>query len=137
MSLPLDVLALVVPSHCLARYFPTGSVLAPAFEALLDVPCGKLVISKILGYGIVAGSALVKLPQIIKIVKGKSVAGLSGSSVNIEMLSSTCSLAYYAGLGYPFSTYALRQTRISVRVPLPLTRRPAQVGREPVPLPPE
>ena len=30
---------------------------AAEFAALLDVPCGKAVISKVLGYGIVAGSA--------------------------------------------------------------------------------
>lgn len=98
-------LALLVPQQCLDKYFPTGSLLAPEFAALLDGPCLKLVISKVLGYGIVAGSALVKMPQIMKIVNAGSVAGLSGIATNIEMLSSTCSLAYYAGLGYPFSTW--------------------------------
>ena len=101
----VGLLSTLLPSECVASYFPSGSLLAPAFDALLDVPCAKLVISKVLGYGIVAGSALVKLPQILKIAKAGSVAGLSGASINIEMLASTCSLAYYVGLGYPFSTW--------------------------------
>ena len=101
----VGLLSALLPSECVASYFPSGSLLAPAFDALLDVPCAKLVISKVLGYGIVAGSLLVKLPQILKIAKAGSVAGLSGASINIEMLASTCSLAYYVGLGYPFSTW--------------------------------
>jgi mannose-P-dolichol utilization defect protein 1 len=101
----VGLLAALLPSQCVAKYFPSGSSLAPAVEALLDVPCAKLVISKVLGYGIVAGSALVKMPQILKIMRAASVAGLSGASINIEMLASTCSFAYYIGLGYPFSTW--------------------------------
>ena len=65
----VGLLSALLPSECVASYFPSGSLLAPAFDALLDVPCAKLVISKVLGYGIVAGSALVKLPQILKIAK--------------------------------------------------------------------
>ena len=101
----VGLLSALLPSQCVASYFPSGSLLAPAFDALLDVPCAKLVVSKALGYAIVAGSALVKLPQILKIAKAGSVAGLSGASINIEMLASTCSFAYYVGLGYPFSTW--------------------------------
>lgn len=114
----MDALALLAPPHCLDKYFPTGSLLAPEFAALLDVPCFKAVLSKVVGYGIVAGSALVKLPQILKIVKQSSVAGLSGAAINMEMLSSTCSLAYYAGLGYPFSTCVAR-TRTAHSHPQP------------------
>ena len=101
----VGLLSAVLPRKCIDSYFPSGSLLSPAFDALLDVPCAKLVVSKALGYAIVAGSALVKLPQILKIAKAGSVAGLSGASINIEMLASTCSFAYYVGLGYPFSTW--------------------------------
>tara|TARA_B110001452_G_C15139160_1_gene396672 strand:+ start:95 stop:652 length:558 start_codon:yes stop_codon:yes gene_type:complete len=143
----MDALALIAPPHCLEKYFPTASLLAPEFAALLDVPCGKAVVSKVLGYGIVAGSALVKLPQILKITKQSSVAGLSGTSINMEMLSSTCSLAYYAALGYPFSTCVAAPDRTRARPPsrdshaLELTHqlRAAvwQLGRELLPLHPE
>lgn len=37
-------------------------------------------IVKMLGYGVVVGAAIVKLPQIIKIIKRKSVVGISFSS---------------------------------------------------------
>ena len=79
----------------------SASNLAPVFEP----PCLKLVISKSLGYAIVAGSAGVKLPQVFNIVKAKSVDGLSGTSLLIEWVSSVSSLSYYAALGYPFSTW--------------------------------
>ena len=37
-------------------------------------------IVKLLGYGVVVGAAIVKLPQIIKIIKRKSIVGVSFSS---------------------------------------------------------
>nr|BAB55334.1 unnamed protein product [Homo sapiens] len=43
---------------------------------LLHVPCLKILLSKGLGLGIVAGSLLVKLPQVFKILGAKSAAGL-------------------------------------------------------------
>ena len=46
---------------CLEQYFPTGSPLNPDMNALLDVSCAKMVVSKALGAGIVAGSMLVKV----------------------------------------------------------------------------
>lgn len=96
---------------------------------LLDPPCLKFAVSKTLGYGIVAGSAGVKLPQLVSIYKAGGVGGLSGSSIVIEMASCTAaghppdtrrppptrrcpvarsvvaSFAYYVALGYPFSTW--------------------------------
>ena len=101
----VGLLSALLPSECVASYFPSGSLLAPAFDALLDVPCAKLVISKVLGYGIVVGSAGVKLPQVYNIVKAGSVDGLSGSSILIEWAASVSSFAYFMGLGYPFSTW--------------------------------
>jgi len=75
--------------------------LAPLFEP----PCFKFVVSKTLGYGIVAGSAAVKLPQVFNIVKAGSVDGLSGSAILIEWSASIASFSYYVALGYPFSTW--------------------------------
>jgi mannose-P-dolichol utilization defect protein 1 len=37
-------------------------------------------IVKLLGYGVVVGASIVKLPQIIKIIKRKSAVGVSFSS---------------------------------------------------------
>ena len=58
-----------------------------------------------LGYGIVVGSAGVKMPQIYNIVKAGSVHGLSGTSLLVEWASSVATLSYYLPLGYPFSTW--------------------------------
>ena len=72
---------------------------------LLDPPCLKYAVSKTLGYGIVVGSAGVKLPQLLAIYRAGGVTGLSGSSIVIEMASCACSFAYFMALGYPFSTW--------------------------------
>lgn len=90
---------------CLERYFPTGSALHPDAHALLDVPCAKVILSKALGTGIVAGSMLVKVPQIVKIVRAQSVLGLSPVALNLDLLAALCSVSYYAALGYNFLTW--------------------------------
>ncbi|KAF9434282.1 hypothetical protein BGZ76_008263 [Entomortierella beljakovae] len=70
-----------------------------------DVPCIKYGISKGLGLGIVAGGAIVKMPQIFKIVKAQSAQGLSLSSYLLETLSCVIGLAYNVRLGHPLSTF--------------------------------
>lgn len=50
-----------------------------------DMDCLKFTISKGLGLGIVAGSSILKLPQIIKIVSSGSVEGLAAISQYIEV----------------------------------------------------
>ena len=49
---------------CLVLYFPGASLASLDLSALLDPACMKVVVSKALGYAIVAGSALVKMPQL-------------------------------------------------------------------------
>uniref|UniRef100_A0A8C3QKS6 Uncharacterized protein n=1 Tax=Cyanoderma ruficeps TaxID=181631 RepID=A0A8C3QKS6_9PASS len=49
----------LLPEHCFDKFFLR-------FQ-LLDVPCLKILLSKVLGYGIVAGSVLVKVPQLLKV----------------------------------------------------------------------
>jgi mannose-P-dolichol utilization defect protein 1 len=44
---------------------------------------------KLLGYGVVAGATIVKVPQILKIIKKKSTFGVSFASVTLEVLSTT------------------------------------------------
>ncbi|KAF9354498.1 hypothetical protein BGX26_007673 [Mortierella sp. AD094] len=70
-----------------------------------DVPCIKYAISKGLGFGIVAGGAIVKVPQIIKIVQAHSAQGLSLSSYSLETLACVIGLAYNIREGHPLSTY--------------------------------
>ncbi|KAF9320521.1 hypothetical protein BG006_002777 [Podila minutissima] len=70
-----------------------------------DVPCIKYTISKGLGLGIVAGGAIVKVPQIIKIMQAQSAKGVSFSSYVLETLACVISLAYNVRQQNPLSTY--------------------------------
>ncbi|KAK9112677.1 hypothetical protein Scep_020196 [Stephania cephalantha] len=67
--------------------------------------CLLPLISKLLGYCIVAASTTVKLPQIIKILKHRSVQGLSVTAFELEVVGFTISLAYCLRQGIPFSAY--------------------------------
>ncbi|XP_051900754.1 mannose-P-dolichol utilization defect 1b [Pristis pectinata] len=72
---------------------------------VLHVPCLKILLSKVLGLGIIAGSVMVKLPQIFKILRAKSTAGLSFKSVLLEMLSITGTMTYSIRNHFPFSSW--------------------------------
>uniref|UniRef100_A0A8C2SRL7 Uncharacterized protein n=1 Tax=Coturnix japonica TaxID=93934 RepID=A0A8C2SRL7_COTJA len=76
------------------------------FEAMKERPlhaqCLKILLSKGLGYGIVAGSAMVKLPQVLKLYGARSGAGLSLGAVGLELLALGGSVAYSVGHGFPF-----------------------------------
>lgn len=91
----------------LASTLLSGKILQVLPEPLGTLPasCVKIVVSELLGYGIVAGSALVKLPQLIKIVRAESAEGISLSSMFMEMCASISSFCYYISLGFPFSTW--------------------------------
>ncbi|KAL7419130.1 hypothetical protein Q5752_005966 [Cryptotrichosporon argae] len=67
--------------------------------------CLKYAISKGLGFGIVLGGSIVKIPQILKILSTKSVRGLSLPAYILETASYGISLAYATRQGFPFSTY--------------------------------
>ncbi|KAG0370565.1 hypothetical protein BGX24_001987 [Mortierella sp. AD032] len=69
------------------------------------VPCIKYAISKGLGFGIVAGGAIVKVPQIIKIVQARSAKGISFYAYMLETLACVISLAYNVRRNNPISTY--------------------------------
>eukprot|EP01098_Paradermamoeba_levis_P005674 TRINITY_DN2385_c0_g1_i1.p1 TRINITY_DN2385_c0_g1~~TRINITY_DN2385_c0_g1_i1.p1 ORF type:complete len:249 (-),score=80.01 TRINITY_DN2385_c0_g1_i1:45-746(-) len=67
--------------------------------------CPAFLLSKVLGIGILAGSLGVKLPQILKIISAGSARGLSVSSLLLEMLGFSISLAYNLANGFPFTTF--------------------------------
>ncbi|KAJ1966370.1 hypothetical protein IWQ62_002441 [Dispira parvispora] len=67
--------------------------------------CWKHVVSKGLGFLIVLGGAIVKLPQIYKIVASGSVAGLSLPAFIMETVSMSISVSYNYRNQNPFSTY--------------------------------
>lgn len=69
------------------------------------VPCLKILLSKGLGLGIVAGSLLVKLPQVFKILGAKSAEGLSLQSVMLELVALTGTMVYSITNNFPFSSW--------------------------------
>uniref|UniRef100_A0A0K8RKC5 Mannose-P-dolichol utilization defect 1 protein homolog n=1 Tax=Ixodes ricinus TaxID=34613 RepID=A0A0K8RKC5_IXORI len=69
-----------------------------------NLECLKIAVSKCLGYGIIVGSTLVKVPQIVKIVQAQSAEGISVTSVLLELIGVTASTAYSYAQRYPFSS---------------------------------
>lgn len=70
-----------------------------------NTECLKYAISKGLGIGIVGASSIVKVPQIVKLVKSRSASGVSFLSYLLETSSYLISLAYNVRKGFPFSTF--------------------------------
>ncbi|RUS81150.1 hypothetical protein EGW08_011091 [Elysia chlorotica] len=90
-------LKLLAPDECYDEFFVKFNV--------LHVPCLKVLISKCLGYAIITGSFIVKVPQIIKIMKAQSGEGINLVSVTLELFAISAAWAYGAGHKYPFSAY--------------------------------
>lgn len=87
----------LLPERCFDQFFLRWE--------LLHVPCLKILLSKVLGYGIVAGSVLVKIPQLLKVWGNRSGKGISLTSVLLELLALAGSVAYGCAKRFPFSTW--------------------------------
>lgn len=74
----------------------------PAFFLKYLGPCFKSTVSKGLGLGIIAGSILVKVPQILKIVKNKSAEGINFYGVCMELFAISATIAYSFVNSFPF-----------------------------------
>ncbi|EFA03633.1 mannose-P-dolichol utilization defect 1 protein homolog [Tribolium castaneum] len=100
-SQPLEfirqVLLLVFTPHCYDNYF--------IHLNFFDGPCFSSTLSKCLGLGIIMGSLLVKLPQIIKIYKNKSGEGISLLSVTLDLTAITIYASYSFLKQFPFSAW--------------------------------
>lgn len=70
-----------------------------------DTECIKYAVSKGLGIGIIAASSIVKVPQMLKLVKSKSAEGVSFLSYLLETSAYLITLAYNVRNGFPFSTF--------------------------------
>ncbi|XP_070505296.1 mannose-P-dolichol utilization defect 1 protein homolog [Chironomus tepperi] len=88
---------LLMSEQCFDNYFQDFN--------FFDVGCGKALISKGLGLGIIAGSVLVKIPQILKILNAKSSEGISIYSVLLDLLAITFHISYSFVKGFPFSAW--------------------------------
>lgn len=71
----------------------------------ISAPCFKALLSKGLGIGIIAGSVLVKVPQIMKILNSKSAEGLSIVSIFLDLMAITFHMSYSFVSGFPFSAW--------------------------------
>ncbi|XP_023653350.1 mannose-P-dolichol utilization defect 1b [Paramormyrops kingsleyae] len=71
----------------------------------LHVQCLKIVLSKGLGFGIILGSVMVKLPQVCKLIGAKSAEGLSFNAVLLELFAITGTMAYCIAHKFPFSSW--------------------------------
>jgi len=67
--------------------------------------CFKLAVSKGLGLGVVGSAAVVKVPQLLTLLRSGSAEGLSLPSYVLETGSQVLGTAYAAHQGFPFSTY--------------------------------
>ncbi|XP_061767897.1 mannose-P-dolichol utilization defect 1 protein-like [Nerophis ophidion] len=92
-----DLLAYFLPESCYTAFFLQYN--------FIDGACFKTLLSKVLGTAIILGSLMVKLPQIVKVIKAKSAEGLSFPSVLVELLAITGSIAYSVTNSFPFSAW--------------------------------
>ncbi|XP_015176278.1 PREDICTED: mannose-P-dolichol utilization defect 1 protein homolog [Polistes dominula] len=91
----------------LSLYFFTKKCVKVYFENLdfLHAECFKATLSKILGLGIIAGSLLVKVPQIVKIFQNKDSKGINIYSVLMDLFAITAMTSYSFVSGFPFSSW--------------------------------
>ncbi|KAL3131157.1 PQ-loop repeat-containing protein 3 [Trebouxia sp. C0009 RCD-2024] len=74
---------------------------APVGTALV----GSQQVATLLGYGVLAGSCVRSVPQILRMNKNKSAQGVSLTSNVAELVAYTINVAYNLRWGYPFSSY--------------------------------
>ena len=86
-----ELVYLVLPKRCLNNIF--------------EASCIKATISKLLGYAIITGACVVKVPQIIAFLRSKSVKGMSRGAVYFDLLAYLLTAGYHILHGNPFSAY--------------------------------
>lgn len=91
------LILLFLTESCYNEFFVTYN--------FLNVSCLKQGLSKGLGFGIIVGSTFVKVPQIVKIIKGKSAAGINFFGTLLELLAITSGSAYCFINEFPFSAW--------------------------------
>ena len=75
------------------------------FDFFSDPTCLKFTISKTLGYAIVGGATIYKVPQIKKILSDQSAKGISSFSYYFETIAFIQTLGLSMHLGMDFSIY--------------------------------
>ncbi|KAL0118144.1 hypothetical protein PUN28_009071 [Cardiocondyla obscurior] len=88
---------LLFTQKCITEYFDKFN--------FLHAGCFKATLSKTLGLGIIGGSLLVKIPQIMKILKNKSGKGINVFSVLLDLFAITAMSSYSFCNKFPFSAW--------------------------------
>ncbi|XP_078053295.1 mannose-P-dolichol utilization defect 1 protein homolog [Augochlora pura] len=88
---------LILSEKCMEEYFDEYN--------FLDVGCFKSTLSTCLGLAIICGSFLVKVPQVVKILRSKSAEGINFVSVLLDLLVITSMVSYSFVSGFPFSAW--------------------------------
>ncbi|XP_015428583.1 PREDICTED: mannose-P-dolichol utilization defect 1 protein homolog [Dufourea novaeangliae] len=98
MAQVLRKAALIIFSEkCIEEYFDEFN--------FLHVECFKATLSTVLGFGIISGSILVKVPQILKLLQSKSAEGINVLSVLLDLFAITAMVSYSFVSGFPFSAW--------------------------------
>ena len=71
----------------------------------IDQDCAKFTLSKVIGFLIILGSMIVKVPQILKITASGSVDGLSSFSMYMDFISFLNLIGNSRRQGLNFSVY--------------------------------
>ena len=92
-----DTCSYLLTEHCCHQFVYDFNI--------MDGACVKQAVTKGMGYGIIVASTLVKLPQVIKILKAKSGAGISVLGVLLEVLAISFNASYSFAKKYPFTAW--------------------------------
>lgn len=98
-----QMIAEIAGSHLPRRAFTFGSSCLVASHPMSSTSVG--VISTTVGFLVLLGSVLYKLPQVIRVQRARSAKGISVSMYALETLATTFSLLYFFRRAFPFSTY--------------------------------
>ena len=76
-------------------------------DAISDITCPHILVCllQVLGYAIVAGAGLLKVPQILGVLRSRSAQGLNLASFELENIGFSIHTAYGFVLGLPFSAF--------------------------------
>ena len=91
------LMSFLMPTHCYEDIFYNLN--------LLNVACLKIIASKGLGYGILCGALLLRVPQIINMLVAGSGKGLSVASEILGIVSVFGSMSYGHYKEFPISAY--------------------------------
>ncbi|XP_076285214.1 mannose-P-dolichol utilization defect 1 protein homolog [Lasioglossum baleicum] len=91
------VATIILSEKCMEEYFDEFN--------FMHAECFKATLSTCLGFAIICGSLLVKVPQVVKIVKGRSAQGINITSVLLDLFAITSMVSYSFVSGFPFSAW--------------------------------